>query len=109
MYAVRDGKFGKFFVEVSKNNVEKALSLQEVSDILNNKKDDSAEFIGKKVVVYNRYLFAVPVKGTIIGVSTKDGAFQVNFDEGQPGGSNVNAKSGSYFFREECRVIVTLV
>lgn len=61
--------------------------------------------IGKEVVVYCRYLFAVPVKGRIIEVAELDGAFSVKFHGTNPGGSNVTKHNGKYFHHEQCKVI----
>ena len=60
--------------------------------------------VGGRVIVYDRYLFAVPVKGTITGISDKDGAFQVTFDSDNPGSPNVNKHNGSYFHHQQCEV-----
>lgn len=62
------------------------------------------KLIGKTVTVYDRYLFAVPVKGTIIEVSKKDGAFRVNFSPNNPGGPNVTKHSGKFFHAEQCKI-----
>jgi hypothetical protein len=60
----------------------------------------------KVVTVYNRYLFAVPVRGRIMGVSSHDGAYWINFFPGQHGNPdkrNSNDPSkGSYHFPQEC-------
>lgn len=56
--------------------------------------------IGKTVIVYDRYLFAVPVKGIIVDVSTRDGAYKVNFFSG----ANVIKHNGKYFFVEQCKI-----
>ena len=61
--------------------------------------------IGKIVIVYDRYLFAVPVKGVVTAVSEKDGAFQVTFFKDNPGGQNVVKHNGSYFHYQQCKVI----
>ncbi len=63
-----------------------------------------SNLIGKQVTVYNRYLFAVPVKGTVIGLSDHDGALQVRFNDNNPGGSNVTKHNGGYFLRQECKL-----
>lgn len=63
--------------------------------------------IGKKVIVYDRYLFAVPVKGTITHISDHDGAYAINFSGDNPGGSNVTKHNGAYFFTEQCKMIET--
>jgi len=60
--------------------------------------------LGKDVIVYSRYLFAVPVRGHIIGISSKDGAYQVSFYANNPGGSNVTKYDGKFFHKEQCRI-----
>lgn len=65
----------------------------------------SSDIIGKRVTVYNRYLFAVPVKGTIKSISPHDGSYQIVFDKDQHGGSNVNKHDLGYFFPQECVII----
>ncbi len=57
--------------------------------------------IGEEVTVYNRYLFAVPAKGYIVGISSMDQALQVVFPLEE--NKNVRKHSGKYFFKEECR------
>ena len=61
--------------------------------------------IGKTVWVYDRNLFAVPVRARIESVSTHDGAYQVTFFPTNPGGHNVTKFNGKYFFPEQCSVI----
>ena len=61
-----------------------------------------SNLIGCTVTVYDRYLFAVPVRGVITAVSEKDGAYQVDFF--QEGGQNVIRYSGGYFHHQQCRI-----
>lgn len=65
---------------------------------------NSERLIGREVTVYNRYLFAVPVKGVITGVNSRDGSYSVDFYPNQHSGSNVTKHNGKYFFKEECRI-----
>lgn len=60
---------------------------------------------GDRIVVYNRYLFAVPVKGVVVKVNDHDPSVQVIFDTGQHGLGNVNIRDNSWFFEEECRLL----
>jgi len=60
--------------------------------------------IGKRVKVFDRYLFAVPVMGVITAVSSKDGAYQVTFDSNNPGGKNVTKFNDSYFHHQQCMI-----
>ena len=60
---------------------------------------------GKHVIVYDRYLFAVPVKGVVTNISDKDGAFQVNFFEDNPGEQNILKHNGKYFHHQQCEII----
>jgi len=62
------------------------------------------KLIGMDVIVYDRYLFAVPVKGCITAISDYDGAYQVSFYSNNPGGLNVVKHDGKYFHPEQCRV-----
>lgn len=62
--------------------------------------------IGDRVTVFNRYLFAKPVLGTVVGIAESDGALQINFDDGQHGQHNVTRMSGHYYFPEECRKVL---
>ena len=61
--------------------------------------------IGKTVVVYDRYHFALPLKGRIQDISEKDGAFKVSFYSKQHGYPNYLKMDHSYFFSEQCHVI----
>jgi len=61
--------------------------------------------IGADVIVYDRYLFAVPVRGVIRSVAEKDGAYQVDFYQDNPGGLNVCKHSGGYFHHQQCEVL----
>ena len=63
---------------------------------------NTKDYLGKICTVYNRYLFAVPVRGYITGRSDKDGAYRVQFYE--DGGKNVTKHSGSYFFPQEVQM-----
>ena len=60
--------------------------------------------IDQEVTVYDRYLFAVPVKGVVTAISITDGAYQVTFYENNPGGPNVTKHNGKYFHHQQCRV-----
>ena len=59
---------------------------------------------GQEVIVYDRCLFAVPVRGVINNISN-DGALKVTFYPNNPGGSNLTQHNGKYFLREQCRGI----
>ena len=63
-----------------------------------------SDLIGKRVTVYDRYLFGVPVVGVITYVAKKDGAYAVTFDESNPGGRNVTKHSGKFFHYQQCRL-----
>lgn len=65
--------------------------------------------IGTEVIVYDRYLFAVPVKGQIIDISEKDGAYAVKFFKNNPGGTNVTKHNGKFFHHEQCRMLDEVV
>lgn len=69
---------------------------------IENSKD---ELIGKTVIVYDRYHFAVPVRGMITDVSGHDGAYQVTFFSNNPGAHNVTKFNGRYFLVEQCRIV----
>lgn len=60
--------------------------------------------IGKTVTVYDRYLFAVPVRGTITNVSDKDGAYQVKLFSNVQAWQNIKKFSGGYFHHQQCRI-----
>lgn len=60
--------------------------------------------VGKVVTVYDRYLFGVPVKGYITGVSSHDGAYKVSFFLDNPGGLSVVKHNGKHFHEEQCRI-----
>ncbi len=62
------------------------------------------EIIGKTVTVYDRYLFGVPVRGTVGQVSKSDGAYMVTFFSNNPGGQNVTKHNGKFFLKEQCRI-----
>ena len=66
--------------------------------------ETNKELIGEQVTVYDRYLFAVPVKGYITNVSEKDGAFAVTFYNDNPGGHNVIKHNGKFFHHQQCRI-----
>lgn len=65
---------------------------------------EQENLIGREVTVYDRYLFAVPVKGRIVGIAEKDGAFRVEFYDDNPGGSNVTKHNGKFFHHQQCRL-----
>ncbi|MCK4240847.1 MAG: hypothetical protein KAX30_04430 [Candidatus Atribacteria bacterium] len=65
---------------------------------------ENKNVVGMDVVVYSRYLFAVPVRGYITAISAKDGAYQVSFYTDNPGSPNVIKHDGKYFLKEQCRV-----
>ena len=71
----------------------------------NDECDENRIVVGDRVTVYNRYLFGVPVRATVIGVGRCDDSLQLSFDEGPHGQHNVTDRNGGYFFREECRKI----
>ena len=60
--------------------------------------------IGMEAIVYDRYLFAVPVRGYIASISDHDGAYQISFYTDNSGGPNVVKHDGTYFHPEQCRV-----
>jgi len=60
---------------------------------------------GQEVIVYDRNLFTVPVRGVINNISNDDGALKVTFYPNNPGGSNLTQHNGKYFLREQCRGI----
>lgn len=59
---------------------------------------------GMDVVVFCRYLFAVPVLGYITDVSDHDGAYEVSFYKNNPGGPNVTKHNGKFFLPEQCKI-----
>jgi hypothetical protein len=59
---------------------------------------------GNTVTVYDRYLFAVPVRGII--TETKHDCFRVDFFTNNPGKINVNKHDGSLFLKGQCKVDV---
>lgn len=102
-YMIQTGKFGQYFFDKKSGC---PVDLNEALEIMNEPARPNLKLIGCKVAVFNRYLFAVPVKGTIVGISSKDNSFQIVFDENNPGGTNVNKHDNGYFFQEECKIIV---
>lgn len=56
------------------------------------------DVLGREVLVYDRYRFAVPVIGVITDVS-HDGAYKIEFISDSP---SVLRCSGDYFFPEQC-------
>ena len=60
--------------------------------------------IGMDVIVYDRCLFAVPVKGYITAISNHDRAYQVSFYLDNSEGINVTKHDGKYFHPEQCMV-----
>lgn len=61
--------------------------------------------IGKTVIVYCRYLFAIPVKGIIRDIALIDGAYQVDFFRDQQGSENVTKHNGKYFHWQQCQIV----
>jgi len=58
--------------------------------------------ITDEVIVYDRYLFAIPVKGKVINIADKDGALQIDFyGYNNPGQLNV-IKHNGYFHYQQC-------
>lgn len=57
---------------------------------------------GKTVTVFDRYFFAVPVRGIITG--TNHDSFKVQFFANNPGGQNVKKHDGSWFLKGQCHV-----
>lgn len=60
--------------------------------------------VGDMVTVYNRYLFAVPVRGIVKDISSHDGALSIMFNHDE--NKNVRKHDKGYFFPEECRLYV---
>lgn len=58
--------------------------------------------VGDTVIVYDRYLFSVPVKGEVVAIAMKDGALQINLGLNNPG-SFIAKYSGYYFHYQQCR------
>lgn len=98
-FSLKEGKFGHYFRDVKE---DRDLSLKEVLLCLN--QPEHARLVGRHVTVYDRYRFAVPVKGRILEVNPHDGSYKIDFFEGQHGGSNVTKFNGSYFFKEQCNL-----
>ena len=61
--------------------------------------------IGRTVIVYDRYHFALPLKGVVIDVAEKDGAYQIRLLENQHGYPNYMNMSKTYFFAQQCRFV----
>jgi len=97
-YNLRSGKYGPYFFD---NRYHEAMSLEKVLEKLNEDKV-CPKLVGRQVMVFNRHLFAVPVKGTIQSVSSHDGSYQIVFQEGQ---ANASKHDGSYFFPQECQLM----
>ena len=63
------------------------------------------DWLHKEVVVFDRYLFAVPVRGRVAEVTADDTAVKVIFNSDNPGGPNVEKHNGKFFLKEQCRVM----
>jgi hypothetical protein len=61
--------------------------------------------IGKTVMVFDRYHFAVPLKGRIQDVASKDGAYKVSFYNKQHGYPNYLQFNHTYFFAQQCQIV----
>lgn len=61
------------------------------------------ELIGRRVVVFDRYHFAVPVKGEIREYNDHDGSLKITFDENNPGGTNVTKFNDMWFLSGQCQ------
>ena len=59
---------------------------------------------GRTVLVYDRYHFAVPLKGQIQEVSPKDGAYKIRLYEDQHGYPNYMKFSGLYYHHQQCEL-----
>lgn len=57
---------------------------------------------GNTVTVYDRYHFAVPVRGTV--KETNNDSFKVDFFTNNPGGPNVNKLDGKWFLKGQCKI-----
>lgn len=57
---------------------------------------------GNTVTVYDRYHFAVPVRGIIR--ETNHNSFKVNFFTNNSGSTNVNKHDGKWFLKGQCKV-----
>lgn len=57
---------------------------------------------GNTVTVYDRYRFAVPVRGIVR--ETNHNSFKVDFFTNNPGGKNVNKHDGKWFLKGQCKV-----
>ena len=60
--------------------------------------------IGRTVIVYDRYHFALPLKGIIVNVAEKDGAYCVRLHPDQHGYPNYMEMSETYFFSQQCEL-----
>lgn len=76
--------------------------LREIFDALNEAQND---LVGKLVLVYDRYHFAVPLKGRITSVSRKDGAYQVKLLPDQHGFPSYMMMNQMYFHHQQCEII----
>lgn len=65
------------------------------------------KWMNKDVVVFDRYMFALPMRGKVIDVADKDGAVKVIFDKDNPGNGagNISKHDGQYYHYEQCRVL----
>ena len=61
--------------------------------------------VGKTVIVYDRYNFALPLKGMVEKISEKDGAYQIGFYSNQHGYPNYMTKNHTYFFSQQCQIV----
>lgn len=67
--------------------------------------EETDSLIGKTVVVFDRYHFAVPLRGRIQDVAEKDGAYKVSFYSKQHGYPAYLQMDHNYFFRQQCQII----
>lgn len=63
------------------------------------------KLIGKTAIVYDRYHFALPIKGRIEDVAERDGAYQINFYSDQHGYPNYMDMNHTYFFSQQCQIV----
>ena len=85
------------------NIMNKVLETKE-TEIANNTAKNN-KLIGKTVIVYDRYHFAVPLRGWIEDVSEKDGAYQVSFYSNQHGYPNYLKWDHTFFLSQQCHIV----
>jgi len=64
-----------------------------------------SSLVGRTVIVYDRYHFALPLRGKIEDVAGNDGAYKVLFYDGQHGDPNYHSMDHTYFFAQQCEVL----